>query len=75
MTPENFVYWLNGLLEIGEVKELNEKQVQIIKDHIKLVLKKETPSYTATTTQAGSSQVITHSDVISGFTGLGAIAC
>lgn len=50
MTPENFVYWLQGVLEIADPKQLDEKQIQIIKDHIKLVLKKETPSYTITTT-------------------------
>jgi hypothetical protein len=43
MTPENFIYWLQGKLEIGETKSLNEQEVQIIKDHIALVLKKETP--------------------------------
>jgi hypothetical protein len=45
MTPENFIYWLQGMLDISETKELNEKQVQIIKDHIALVLKKETPQH------------------------------
>lgn len=43
MTPENFVYWLQGVLEIGDVKKLNKEQVNIIKDHIKLVLNKVTP--------------------------------
>lgn len=43
MTPENFIYWLQGKLEIGDTKSLNEQEVQIIKDHIALVLKKETP--------------------------------
>lgn len=43
MTPENFIYWLQGKLEIGNTKTLNEEEVQVIKDHIALVLKKETP--------------------------------
>jgi hypothetical protein len=47
MTPENFVYWLQGMLEIGNVKKLNKEQVNIIKDHIKLVLTKVTPTYQA----------------------------
>lgn len=47
MTPENFVYWLQGMLEIGDVKKLNKEQVNIIKDHIKLVLTKVTPVYQA----------------------------
>ena len=44
MTPENFVYWLQGFLEIEDPKTINEQQVQIIKDHVALVLKKETPN-------------------------------
>lgn len=43
MTPENFIYWLQGKLEIGDTKTLNEQEVQVIKDHLNLVLKKETP--------------------------------
>jgi hypothetical protein len=43
MTPEQFVYWLQGALEIMDPKQLDEKQIQVIKDHIALVLKKETP--------------------------------
>lgn len=42
MTPENFVYWLNGFLEIGKPVVLNEIQVQEIKNHIRLVLNKQT---------------------------------
>jgi hypothetical protein len=44
MTPEQFVYWLQGCLEITDPKNLGEKEIQIIKDHIALVLKKETPT-------------------------------
>lgn len=42
MTPENFVYWLNGFLEIANPSKLDNKQVQEIKNHIALVLKKQT---------------------------------
>jgi hypothetical protein len=42
MTPENFCYWLQGLLEIGDPSMLDAKQVLIIKDHLNLVFKKET---------------------------------
>jgi hypothetical protein len=42
MTPENFCYWLQGLLEIGNPSELNMTQVEIIKEHLNLVFKKET---------------------------------
>lgn len=44
MTPENFVYWLQGFFEIDQnVKQLSVYQTKIIKDHLALVLKKETP--------------------------------
>lgn len=44
MNTENFVYWLQGFLELREDdKPLTPKQVQIIKDHLALVFTKETP--------------------------------
>lgn len=45
MTERDFLYWLQGFLEMSEAKTLDEKQVQIIKDHIKLVAVKVTPDY------------------------------
>jgi hypothetical protein len=45
LTNDQFVYWLNGFFELSEAKELSEKQVQIIKDHLKLVFEKVTPDY------------------------------
>ena len=44
MTPENFVYWLQGYLELSNVSELSKEQTQIIRDHIKLVFDKKTPT-------------------------------
>jgi hypothetical protein len=47
MTSDQFVFWLNGYFEISQhlnlPRELNERQVEEIKNHLKLVLKKETP--------------------------------
>lgn len=53
MTPENFVYWLQGYFEIQDAyvnkpntirtEYLDEAQVQLIRDHLKLVLEKKTP--------------------------------
>jgi len=43
MTPENFAYWLKGLLEVGNPTSLDEKQLKIIKDHLDLVFTKVTP--------------------------------
>jgi hypothetical protein len=46
MTTEQFAYWLQGFLELSENKTINERQVKIIKDHLALVFKKETPDRT-----------------------------
>jgi hypothetical protein len=37
MTCENFVFWLNGFFELSGEYKLTEKQVEIIKQHLKLV--------------------------------------
>jgi hypothetical protein len=37
MTSRDFCYWLQGLLELGEVTELNSKQVGILKNHLAMV--------------------------------------
>lgn len=42
MTPENFVYWLQGYLELTANPYLDTRQVAIIQEHIALVMKKET---------------------------------
>jgi hypothetical protein len=43
MTPEQFVYWLQGFMEMADPKELNKTQTTQIKDHLKLVFDKKTP--------------------------------
>lgn len=45
MTEREFVYWLQGFIEVSDVKKINEAQTQIIKDHLALVLDKVTPVY------------------------------
>ena len=42
MTTEQFTYWLQGYFELSGASTLNEQQVKIIKEHIALVLKKQT---------------------------------
>ena len=37
MTSKDFVYWMQGMFELTDVTTLNEKQVNLIKNHIKLV--------------------------------------
>jgi len=43
MTAEQFAYWLQGFMEVGQPRELNHDQIQVIKDHLKLVFEKKTP--------------------------------
>ncbi len=45
MNAENFAYWINGAIELGQLTTFNEEQVKIIQDHIGLVIKKVTPQY------------------------------
>lgn len=45
MTTEQFTYWLQGFMETADPKSIDEKQTQIIKDHLKLVFTKVTPDY------------------------------
>lgn len=52
MTPEQFVYWLQGFTELsasGDVERigLTEKQWDTVKDHLKQVFDKRTPDRTA----------------------------
>lgn len=48
MTPEQFVYWLQGYAEIkGGWEEPTAEEWKRIKDHLELVFKKETPKYGA----------------------------
>jgi hypothetical protein len=48
MTGDQFVFWLQGYLELSQhlngPKDLNERQVEEIKNHLNLVLTKVTPN-------------------------------
>jgi len=44
MTPQEFCYWLQGFLEISNARKIDADQLTIIKDHLQLVFKKETPN-------------------------------
>lgn len=44
MTTEQFAYWLKGFLEIENPTTLDKRKTQIVKDHLELVFKKETPN-------------------------------
>jgi hypothetical protein len=43
MTPEQFVYWLQGYAEISRSDMLTEDEWKVIKDHLQLVFDKVTP--------------------------------
>jgi hypothetical protein len=59
MTPEQFVYWLQGFMEMANPKELNKTQTQQIKDHLKLVFDKKTPTVHLPSIQHGEEFRIT----------------
>jgi len=59
MTTEQFVYWLQGFMEICNPETLDESQTQIIKDHLKLVFDKQTPDRSFPPTQPGEGFRIT----------------
>jgi hypothetical protein len=37
MSPQNFCYWLRGLLELGKPESLDAEQIKIINKHLDLV--------------------------------------
>jgi len=41
MTPRDFVYWLQGFMEINEPKSINVEQTKMIKRHLDLVFNQE----------------------------------
>lgn len=46
MTSREFIYWLQGLFELGEPSSLNEQQTELIKRHLAMVFRHEIdPSY------------------------------
>jgi hypothetical protein len=59
MTPEQFVYWLQGFMEMADPKELNKTQTTQIKDHLKLVFDKKTPEVSLPSIQHGDGFRIT----------------
>lgn len=43
MNEKEFIMWLHGFLEISEATTLNERQLQIVKDHLDTFFTKVTP--------------------------------
>lgn len=48
MTAEQFTYWLQGFMEINDPDRISPIETKIIKDHLALVFKKETPTRVGT---------------------------
>ena len=44
ITPDQFVYWLQGFFEMANPTALNELQTTMVKDHLALVFNKLTPN-------------------------------
>lgn len=45
MTPQDFTNWLKGYLQLEQPESLGPTEVAIIREHLFLVLKKETSSF------------------------------
>ncbi len=43
MTPEQFVYWLQGFMEINDPVTIGEAETKVIKDRLALIFDKVTP--------------------------------
>jgi hypothetical protein len=77
MNERDFVYWLNGLMELGEPETLNAKQVQMIKDHLKYVFThmEEQRQTTKVTLDASAPDVPSLLDHVARYTGGGTLIC
>jgi hypothetical protein len=42
MTYRDFAYWLQGYMEINDPKSIDEKGLEIIREHMNLVVKEQT---------------------------------
>ena len=48
MTAEQFVYWLQGFMEINDPDTISKSETRVIKDHLALVFDKQTPTRVGT---------------------------
>lgn len=58
MTEKEFVIWLHGYLEIENPKSINEKQTQVIKDHLDTFFKKVTPDRSSTVSDKHTTSIV-----------------
>lgn len=53
MTSRDFAYWLQGFFEISDATTMNEKQTELIKNHLNMVFIHEIdPSFPASQQEA-----------------------
>ena len=48
MTAEQFVYWLQGFMEINDPDTISKSETRVIKNHLALVFDKQTPTRVGT---------------------------
>lgn len=60
MNEREFYYWLRGFFELSGAEFLNKQQVQIVKEHMDLVVKKETK-----TTMFGNPEKVNQDLIVS----------
>lgn len=60
MTPENFCYWLQGLLKGADPATLNQNQIKIIQEHLSLVFPKLTPNTLPLSKKGNDNLMITY---------------
>lgn len=59
MTSRDFVYWLQGFMEISDTSVLDARQFRIVQNHLNLVFKHEIdPSFKLTPEQSKVAQDI-----------------
>lgn len=59
MTAEQFCYWLQGFLEMGDPSEMNETQTRMLKEHLGLVFVKVTSVPVVPTKEAVKKEILT----------------
>lgn len=57
MTAEQFTMWLHGYLEISGATKLEEKELQVVKDHLEKFFVKVTPDRVVTYTPPGTTML------------------
>ena len=57
LDPLAFAYWLQGFFEMSDAKTLDEKQVQVLKEHLELIFRKVPIAPTLTTATGPDTEI------------------